>query len=94
VIAETLAATVAYAAPGVEELVAVTLPVNATVAQAVALSGIVERLQLQGQELEVAIFGQRAQLDTPLANGDRIELTRALIADPKDVRRARARKSG
>ena len=93
-IAETLAATVAYAAPGVEELVAVTLPVNATVAHAVAKSGLVEQLQLQGQELEVAIFGQRAHLDTPLANGDRIELTRALIADPKDVRRARARRSG
>jgi len=94
VIAKTLAATVAYAAPGIEELVAVTLPVNATVAQAIAKSGLVERLQLHDQELEVAIFGQRAQLDTPLANGDRIELTRALRADPKDVRRARARRSG
>ena len=93
-IAKTLAATVAYAAPGIEELVAVTLPVNATVAQAIAKSGLVERLQLHDQELEVAIFGQRAQLDTPLANGDRIELTRALRADPKDVRRARARRSG
>ncbi|MBA3504188.1 MAG: RnfH family protein [Betaproteobacteria bacterium] len=93
-IAETLAATVAYAAPGIEELVAVTLPVNATVGQAVAKSGLVERLKLHDQELEVAIFGQRARLDTPLANGDRIELTRALLADPKDVRRARARRSG
>lgn len=92
-IAETLTVTVAYAAPGVEELVAVTLPVNLTVAQAVARSGLVERLQLQGHELEVAIFGQRARLDTPLVNGDRVELTRALIADPKEVRRARARRS-
>jgi len=91
---ETLAATVAYAAPGIEELVAVTVPVNATVAQAIAKSGLVERLQLRRQELEVAIFGQRAQLDTPVANGDRVELTRALLADPKDVRRARARRSG
>lgn len=91
-IAETLAVTVAYAAPGIEELVAVTLPLNATVAQAVAKSGLIERLQLQGQELEAAIFGQRAHLDAPLADGDRVELTRALIADPKEVRRARARK--
>jgi len=38
-----------------------------------------------------AIFGQRARADTPLKDGDRIELTRPLVADPKDARRRRAR---
>jgi len=91
---ETLTVTVAYAAPSIEALVAVTLPVNATVAQAVAKSGLIERLRLRGQDLQFAIFGRRAHRDTPLANGDRVELTRALIANPKEVRRARARKQG
>jgi putative ubiquitin-RnfH superfamily antitoxin RatB of RatAB toxin-antitoxin module len=38
-----------------------------------------------------AIFGQRARADTPLRDGDRVELTRPLVADPKDARRQRAR---
>ena len=86
----TLAVSVAYAAPGVEALVALALPSGATVDDAVAQSGIVARFALDLSQFEFAIFGQRARGATPLVDGDRVELTRPLVADPKRVRRTRA----
>jgi hypothetical protein len=82
--------TVAYAAPGVEALVTVTLPAGATIDDAIVASGITTRLGLDSARLDYAIFGQRAKGGTPVADGDRVELTRPLIADPKRVRRTRA----
>jgi putative ubiquitin-RnfH superfamily antitoxin RatB of RatAB toxin-antitoxin module len=82
--------TVAYAAPGVEELLVVTLPGGATVNDAIARSGIAGTLALDLKQLQFAIFGQRAKGETPLANGDRVELTRPLVADPGRARRKRA----
>lgn len=38
---------------------------------------------------EVGIFGQRCKGSQPLQHGDRVELWRALLADPKEARRAR-----
>jgi len=89
-----LSITVAYAAPGVEALVAVTLPAGATIDDAIAASGISAQLGLDAARLECAIFGQRAKGGTPLAEGDRIELTRSLTADPKRARRMRAGGAG
>ena len=84
------AVTVAYAAPGVEAQVAVDLPHGAVVADAVAASGLLDRLTLDPRTLAYAIFGQRAAPGTPLVDGDRVELTRPLQADPKEARRRRA----
>jgi putative ubiquitin-RnfH superfamily antitoxin RatB of RatAB toxin-antitoxin module len=33
-------------------------------------------------------------LDTPLHDGDRVELTRGLLVDPKEARRQRYRRDG
>jgi uncharacterized protein len=86
----SLTVTIAYAAPGFEALVPVAIAPGATVADAVAASGLVERLALTPAALGFAIHGQRATADTPVADGDRIELTRPLRADPKQARRTRA----
>ena len=85
-----IAVTVAYATPEIEALVVVKVAAGATIDDAIAQSGIVARLKLDPAKLEFAIFGQRAEGGTPLAQGDRIELTRPLIADPKRIRRKRA----
>jgi putative ubiquitin-RnfH superfamily antitoxin RatB of RatAB toxin-antitoxin module len=87
----TLHVVVAWAAPGAEALVDLELPEGATVADAIARSGIVARLGLDAASLVPAIFGQRAESATPLADGDRVELTRPLLADAKAQRRARAK---
>jgi putative ubiquitin-RnfH superfamily antitoxin RatB of RatAB toxin-antitoxin module len=81
---------IAYAAPGVEALLDVHVGPGAVVADAIALSGLVARLNLDPARLSYAIHGQRATPDTPLRDGDRVELLRSLIADPKSIRRARA----
>ena len=89
----TIDVTVAYAAPGLETLGRVELRASAVVADAVAASGILDRHELDPRQLGYAIFGQRVAAATPLAEGDRVELTRPLVADPKDARRQRAAKT-
>jgi putative ubiquitin-RnfH superfamily antitoxin RatB of RatAB toxin-antitoxin module len=81
---------VAYAGPEGHALLAVDLPNGATVADAIDKSGIVGRLGLFEATLGYAIYGQPARLGTPLADGDRVELLRPLVADPKEARRQRA----
>ena len=81
--------TIAYAAPGVEAIVPVALPAGATIGDAVAASGLIARLSLPAT-IGYAIHGQRAAPDTPLVDGDRVEITRPLVADAKAVRIARA----
>ena len=89
-VADTSTVTVAYAAPGIEALVTVTLPAGATIDDAIAASGIPAQWGLDATQLEFAIFGRRAKGETPLADADRVELTRPLTADPKQARRKRA----
>jgi len=84
------AVCVVYAAPGVEAHVEVTVPAGATVGDAIARSGFMTRFSLDPAQIKAAIFGQRVHRETPLAQGDRVELTRPLVADPKQVRRKRA----
>jgi putative ubiquitin-RnfH superfamily antitoxin RatB of RatAB toxin-antitoxin module len=60
---------------------------GATVGEAVALAA------LEGAQAcpAVAVHGVLAQENQPLRDGDRVELLRPLLADPKDNRRRRAR---
>jgi putative ubiquitin-RnfH superfamily antitoxin RatB of RatAB toxin-antitoxin module len=82
---------VAYVEPGVEAQAHVTVAPGATVAHAVAASGLIPRFELKLSTLAYAIFGQRVRAETLLADGDRVELLRPLVADPKEARRRRAR---
>jgi len=69
--------------------VALSLPAGSTVRDAVAASGLGERHA--GLDLEaVGIFGRRVKPDARLADGDRVELYRPLVMDPKEARRRRA----
>jgi putative ubiquitin-RnfH superfamily antitoxin RatB of RatAB toxin-antitoxin module len=54
-----------------------------------------DALRASGLEIEtnaVGIFGKRVAPDAPLADGDRVEIYRPLLIDPKERRRQRARK--
>ena len=48
---------------------------------------------LDDEFVALAVFGVAAKLNTPLHEGDRIELLRALPLDPMTARRRRAGKS-
>ena len=87
----TLRVEVAYGEPEKQALVTVEVPQGATVAQAIEESRIDEAFpELEVAADRVGIFGRKVSLDHVLRAGDRVEIYRPLIADPKAVRRARA----
>ena len=88
---ERLSVEVAYARPDLQVIIAVQAPPGATLRQAIDLSGVLRRFPEIDLTLnKVGVFGRLAKLDTPLRAGDRVEIYRALIADPKEVRKQRA----
>jgi putative ubiquitin-RnfH superfamily antitoxin RatB of RatAB toxin-antitoxin module len=87
-----IAVSVVWATPTLQDIVAVDVPAGATTRLAIERSGLVVAYGLDLAALGVAIHGKRATLETPLTDGDRVELTRPLVADPKEARRKRARR--
>lgn len=85
--ASTLAVEVAYATAQRQWLVAITVPENATVADAIVAAKLQDLPTLEGN---VGIFARACQLTDVLKQGDRVEIYRPLIADPMLQRRARA----
>ena len=86
-----LRVAVAVALPGRQELVELSLEEGATVADALEAAKLRDRFpELHGDEA-VGIWSRACARDTPLRDGDRVEVYRALKADPKAMRRARAR---
>ena len=84
---------VVLAMPEKQELVALDLADGATVADAIEQSGIVAMFEgFELDESKVGIFGQKAALTRELCDGDRVEIYRPLLIDPKEVRRQRALK--
>lgn len=83
--------TVVWATPSIQDVVGVELPAGATIADALARSGLVARYGLDAGSLGFAIYGRRVHRNEALADGDRIELTRPLEADPGVARARRAR---
>lgn len=70
------------------------LPDGATVADAIAESGIRKAWpDVEIREDRVGIFARKASLDTMLRDGDRVEIYRPLKIDPKEARRLRAKRS-
>lgn len=65
---------------------------GATLADAVAASGLVQGAP-EAQGLKAGVFGRVAAPDTPLRDGDRVEIYRPLALDPKEARRRRAASS-
>lgn len=84
---------VVYALPGDQQVLRVSLPEGVTVREAILRSGVLERHPELGLATCVAgIHGERVPLDRTVAAGDRVEIYRPLIADPKETRRRRAAK--
>jgi uncharacterized protein len=78
---------VVYALFRREESIRVTVPQGATVQEALEKSGLLPRVLGK-----VGIFGKVVSQDRALADGDRIEIYRPLMLDPKEARRRRARR--
>jgi hypothetical protein len=82
---------VAYALPNEQLIIPIKVQDGITVEEAINASGI--RAKFPDIDLninKVGIFGKLTKLDTKLRHLDRVEIYRALIADPKEVRKQRA----
>lgn len=88
---DTIRVEIAYARPGEQVVLAVEVPQGATLEEAIAASRIGERFpEIDLGRNKVGVFGRISPLSAPLKPGDRVEIYRPLIADPKLVRRQRA----
>jgi len=82
---------ICYALPDQQKLLQLTLNQGITAGQAVRESGIQKMFpEIQIDNLKLAIFSTFIENDYPLKEGDRIEILRPLLADPKEVRKRRA----
>ena len=77
--------------PGRCERVQLELPAGARIADALHASGMAIGDAGDGGTTAVAVFGVVCPLDAELNDGDRVELLRPLVIDPKQARRRRAR---
>lgn len=82
---------VAYALPDKQAIVEVEVTEGTTAIEAVQQSGITGRFEgIDIEDARLGIFGKIAAGTQVLKAGDRVEIYRPLIADPKEVRKARA----
>jgi uncharacterized protein len=82
----------AVALPTRQEVIELELAPGATVADAVAAARLAERFPgVDFSSMRSGIWSRAVPVTTPLREGDRVELYRALGADPKDMRRNRAK---
>jgi len=88
----TIRVEVVYARPEGADAVTVRLASDATVADALAASGILQR-HPEALGSKVGIFGKLVAHDVRIADGDRVEVYRPLAIDPKEARRERAKQS-
>lgn len=85
-----LAVEVVYAMRGEQVLLSLEVRPGTTVHEAIEQSGITRSFpRLDPAHCEVGIFGKLVKPDRVLRAGDRVEIYRPLIADPKDARRKR-----
>ena len=82
---------VAYATPERQLLLSVPVPEGCSLSEAIDRSRIRDEWpEIEVDMAKVGIFGRKMPPDTVLREGDRVEIYRPLIADPKEARRRRA----
>jgi len=82
---------VAYATIDKQVILVVNSDQQLTVMDAVNASGILQAFpEIDVDNLKLGIFGKVTKPDVTLQPGDRVEIYRPLIADPKEARKKRA----
>ena len=89
--AETIHVAVVYALPERQVVLELTVAPDATIESAIRASGILEQFpEIDPGKNKVGVYGKLGKLTDTLHDGDRVEIYRPLIADPKEVRKKRA----
>ena len=88
-----IAITVAYATPKKQVEIPLTVENSCTIALAIERSGIRKLFpEISMADISVGLNSRLADLDTLMESGDRLEIYRPLIIDPKEARRNRLKK--
>ena len=92
-VAEHIVVTIVYADLNCEFELSVTVKAGASIAAVMSQTACIDRVPepIRG-DLSFAIYGRRVSADYILSSGERIELLRPLMVDPKEARRRRARR--
>jgi len=79
---------VAYSENSQQVWMTIEVPEDATVADAIAASGILARFpQIDLDVQKTGVFGRIVKLDATLRAGDRVEIYRPITCDPQSVPR-------
>ena len=90
----TIAIEITYALPDKQTLLSLNVSPETTVQDAIEQSGILLlHSDIDLRTNKVGVWYKTTKLTTQLKAGDRIEIYRPLIADPKEVRKIRAEKA-
>ncbi|AXQ29261.1 RnfH family protein [Solimonas sp. K1W22B-7] len=91
VAAENIRVEVAYALAERQLILELEVPAGTRAGEAVERSGMLRRFpEIDLSRNRLGIFSRPVTADEPLQDGDRVEIYRPLLADPKQVRRQRA----
>jgi putative ubiquitin-RnfH superfamily antitoxin RatB of RatAB toxin-antitoxin module len=93
-VAESIAIEVAYATSYQQTIIAVKMPFNCSVDEAIQASGILLQFpEIDLKTQKIGVFNQVCTLQHQLNSGDRVEIYRPLIKSPMTARRERVGKS-
>jgi putative ubiquitin-RnfH superfamily antitoxin RatB of RatAB toxin-antitoxin module len=88
---QTWRVEVVYATPTRQVVIEASVRPGVTVEQVIRASGMLAKFpEIDLTRQRVGIFGVIAHLQDAVHDGDRVEIYRSLVADPKEARRARA----
>ena len=93
---KTMVVEVAYALPHKQKIISLSVPEGTSKSEAVALSRMGDHFpELDVASCPLGIFGKTVAkpAERVLQPGERVEMYRPLIADPKEVRKQRAAKA-
>ena len=92
---DNISIEIAYALPDKQRIVKLHVPPGTTALEAVTLSKLDEVFGelVVGPDLKIGVWGKAISADRVLAAGERVEIYRPLLVDPKEVRKARAAKA-
>lgn len=94
--AEVVSIELAYALPEQQILLSLQLPAGSTLQDAVLASGLAARFpEISNAGARFGVFGkiEKDPAARVLQSGDRVEIYRPLLIDPKEARKARAAKA-
>ena len=85
---------VAYARPDSQHIIAVEVQADSTIEDVILQSGILNFFpEIDLKQQKIGVFSKTRTLTDKVKAGDRIEIYRRLMIDPKEARRAKAKKN-